>query len=209
MVDEWMAFPPQKDDRDVIPVSLAEADVLYRTFGTTGEASSLVNGIRRQVKAGQAPRASRELILRHAEALRDVCPGLLARAESRDTLWAPVSSVEDTGHREVFDLCVEDAKVFAVNDGFVVWDTVNVHVPVSDAARRQAWDRMRPSRNLLGLADHGIMNKPEKEYMQGLYIASRMREGERPRDFRSLKEAQEAYRRGEIEVDTPIRLLDR
>ena len=68
---------------------------------------------------------------------------------------------------------------------------------------------MRPSRNLLGLADHGIMNKPEKEYMQGLYIASRMREGERPRDFRSLKEAQEAYRRGEIEVDTPIRLLDR
>ena len=209
MVDEWMAFPPQKDDRDVIPVSLAEADVLYRTFGTTGEASSLVNGIRRQVKAGQAPRASRELILRHAEALRDVCPGLLARAESRDTLWAPVSSVEDTGHREVFDLCVEDAKVFAVNDGFVVWDTVNVHVPASDAARRQAWDRMRPSRNLLGLADHGIMNKPEKEYMQGLYIASRMREGERPRDFRSLKEAQEAYRRGDIEVDTPIRLLDR
>lgn len=209
MVDEWMAFPPQKDDRDVIPVSLAETDVLYRTFGTTGAAGSLVNGVRRQVKAGQAPRASRELILRHAEALRDVCPGLLARAESRDTLWAPVSSVEDTGHREVFDLCVEDAKVFAVNDGFVVWDTVNVHVPVSDAARRQAWDRMRPSRNLLGLADHGIMNKPEKEYMQGLYIASRMREGERPRDFRSLKEAQEAYRRGDIEVDTPIRLLDR
>ena len=124
--------------------------------------------------------------------------------------WTSVESVERTGKEEtLYDLSVPGYETFVADNGVVLSNTVNVHVPVSDAARRQAWDRMRPSRNLLGLADHGIMNKPEKEYMQGLYIASRMREGERPRDFRSLKEAQEAYRRGEIEVDTPIRLLDR
>ena len=123
--------------------------------------------------------------------------------------WELVTDVRPSQCTEGWDCTVPGPYTFTLAEGTVVQDTVNVHVPVSDAARRQAWDRMRPSRNLLGLADHGIMNKPEKEYMQGLYIASRMREGERPRDFRSLKEAQEAYRRGEIEVDTPIRLLDR
>ena len=123
--------------------------------------------------------------------------------------WELVTDVRPSQSTEGWDCRVPGPYTFTLAEGTVVQDTVNVHVPVSDAARRQAWDRMRPSRNLLGLADHGIMNKPEKEYMQGLYIASRMREGERPRDFRSLKEAQEAYRRGEIEVDTPIRLLDR
>lgn len=123
--------------------------------------------------------------------------------------WELVTDVRPSQCTEGWDCTVPGPYTFTLAEGTVVQDTVNVHVPVSDAARRQAWDRMRPSRNLLGLADHGIMNKPEKEYMQGLYIASRMREGERPRDFRSLKEAQEAYRRGDIEVDTPIRLLDR
>ena len=123
--------------------------------------------------------------------------------------WELVTDVRPSQCTEGWDCTVPGPYTFTLAEGTVVQDTVNVHVPVSDAARRQAWDRMRPSRNLLGLADHGIMNKPEKEYMQGLYIASRMREDERPRDFRSLKEAQEAYRRGEIEVDTPIRLLDR
>ena len=123
--------------------------------------------------------------------------------------WELVTDVRPSQCTEGWDCTVPGPYTFTLAEGTVVQDTVNVHVPVSDAARRQAWDRMRPSRNLLGLANHGIMNKPEKEYMQGLYIASRMREGERPRDFRSLKEAQEAYRRGDIEVDTPIRLLDR
>lgn len=133
-----------------------------------------------------------------------------AMVEDGAVEWTSVESVERTGKEEtLYDLSVPGYETFVADNGVVLSNTVNVHVPVSDAARRQAWDRMRPSRNLLGLADHGIMNKPEKEYMQGLYIASRMREGERPRDFRSLKEAQEAYRRGEIEVDTPIRLLDR
>ena len=142
--------------------------------------------------------------------MRYALGALYSLVEDGAVEWTSVESVERTGKEEtLYDLSVPGYETFVADNGVVLSNTVNVHVPVSDAARRQAWDRMRPSRNLLGLADHGIMNKPEKEYMQGLYIASRMREGERPRDFRSLKEAQEAYRRGEIEVDTPIRLLDR
>jgi DNA-directed RNA polymerase beta' subunit len=89
-------------------------------------------------------------------------------------------------------------------------DTVNIHVPVSDAARKEAMDRMRPSRNLIGPANRTIMNKPEKEYIQGLYIATRMGKSPdgRTRFFKSLQEAKEAYRQGIIDIDTPIQLPD-
>ena len=89
-------------------------------------------------------------------------------------------------------------------------DTVNIHVPVSDSARREAWDRMRPSRNLISPANRATMNKPEKEYIQGLYIATRMGKAVdgRARFFKSLQEAKEAYRQGIIDIDTPIQLPD-
>lgn len=88
-------------------------------------------------------------------------------------------------------------------------DTVNIHVPVSDNARKEALNKMLPSKNLIGLAKHSIMYKPEKEYMQGLYIATRMGDAPKGRAqiFRTLEEARDAYRQGIIDVDTPIQIL--
>jgi len=89
-------------------------------------------------------------------------------------------------------------------------DAVNIHVPVSDNARKEAMEKMRPSRNLITLSNHKIMYKPEKEYMQGLYIASRMGQAPngRAQIFRTLEEARDAYRSGVINIDTPIQVLE-
>lgn len=89
-------------------------------------------------------------------------------------------------------------------------DTVNVHVPVSDNARKEAMERMRPSRNLIAPSDRKIMYKPEKEYMQGLYFATRLGQPKngRVQIFRTMDEAQEAYEHDIIDVDTPIRILE-
>ena len=63
---------------------------------------------------------------------------------------------------------------------------------------------MFPERNLVAMRDRKIAYKPEKEYQQGLYVATRMKEGERPRIFDTLEEARAALRRGDIDVDDPI-----
>ena len=76
----------------------------------------------------------RASILKYSTFLKIAAPSLLQRAEEDNTLWYQVDSVEDAGKRQVFDLMVKDAKVFAVNNGFVIWDTVNIHVPVSKKA---------------------------------------------------------------------------
>ena len=85
-------------------------------------------------------------------------------------------------------------------------DTVNIHVPVSDNARENARNRMFPERNLISMRNRKILYKPEKEYQQGLYIATRMKQraNVRPRIFRSLDDAREARRQGIIDIDDPI-----
>lgn len=87
-------------------------------------------------------------------------------------------------------------------------DTVNIHVPVSDKARQQARDRMFPERNLLSMRDREILYKPEKEYQQGLYIGTRMKQGDNVRThyFDTVEEARKAFRDGIIDIDDPIEI---
>ena len=90
-------------------------------------------------------------------------------------------------------------------------DTVNIHVPVSDQARQQARDRMFPERNLISMRDREILYKPEKEYQQGLYIGTRMKQGPdvRVHYFNSVDEARKAFRDGIIDIDDPIEIRNR
>lgn len=85
-------------------------------------------------------------------------------------------------------------------------DTVNIHAPVSDNAREEARRRMFPERNLIAMKNREIAYKPEKEYTQGLYTASRINDKStvRPMLFKDLAEAKEAYRKGLINIDDPV-----
>jgi hypothetical protein len=90
-------------------------------------------------------------------------------------------------------------------------DMATIHVPVSDAARKEARAKMYPERNLIAMKDRKIAYKPEKEYMQGLYIATRLNpKGDvRPRTFETLADARQAARDGLLEIDEPVNILDR
>lgn len=133
----------------------------------------------------------------------------ISTVRDTDIAWEHVDSVVPSSCTEGWDCTVPGPYTFVLSTGTVVQDTVNIHVPVSDNARKEALEKMLPSRNLTTLSNHKIMNKPEKEYLQGLYIATRMGK-QSPggtRKFSSLEEARDAYRRGEIDVDTPIDLV--
>ena len=133
----------------------------------------------------------------------------ISTVRDTDIAWEHVDSVVPSSCTEGWDCTVPGPYTFVLSTGTVVQDTVNIHVPVSDNARKEALEKMLPSRNLTTLSNHKIMNKPEKEYLQGLYIATRLGK-QSPggtRKFNSLEEARDAYRRGEIDVDTPIDLL--
>lgn len=87
-------------------------------------------------------------------------------------------------------------------------DTVNIHAPISDNARKEARKRMFPERNLIAMKNREIAYKPEREYLQGLNIASKIntKTPGRPYIFKDMAEALAAYRTGKIDIDDPIEI---
>ena len=87
-------------------------------------------------------------------------------------------------------------------------DTISYHVPVSDDARQEAIDLMLPSRNLLSPADFKTpVHVPGQEYVGGLFSAtSPPAKKRRPHQFMSVKDAIQAYMRGDISIDTPVEI---
>ena len=132
----------------------------------------------------------------------------IAMVRDEETDWCIVTEVTPSSCTEGWDCTVPGPYTFALFDGTVVQDTANVHAPVSDNARRETYEKMFPERNLISMRNRQILYKPEKEYMQGLYVATRMKKGtgQRPRIFSSVEEARQALRKGIIDIDDPIEL---
>jgi DNA-directed RNA polymerase subunit beta' len=87
-------------------------------------------------------------------------------------------------------------------------DTMNYHVPVSQQAVKEAYEKMLPSRNLLSPSTMRAHYKPAGEFAQGLFLGSRINNKKKPIRFNSLADAQQALKEGLIKWDDPIDIPD-
>lgn len=88
-------------------------------------------------------------------------------------------------------------------------DAMQYHVPSTDDAAKEAIEKMLPSKNLFSTASFKAHYVPNKDYQTGLYLASsRVNKKSPPRVFRNKKDAVAAYRRGEIDVDTQVHIVE-
>ena len=89
-------------------------------------------------------------------------------------------------------------------------DQANFHVPVSDKAVEQTKRRMLPSVNLFSLTDlQSVRHSPSMEMTMGLYWLTRPASKKQPIVFRTVKDAEQAYREGKIAANDPIEILGR
>jgi DNA-directed RNA polymerase beta' subunit len=80
-------------------------------------------------------------------------------------------------------------------------DAVQYHVPTSQAAIKEAYDRMLPSRNLISPADlKSPVYLPNQEYQGGLFHATSARSQRPLRIFKSRDDVLAAWRRGDIDM---------
>ena len=87
-------------------------------------------------------------------------------------------------------------------------DTASFTVPVSDAAVRQAKEKMMPTKHLLDARHGKATYSPSNEYLQGLYLATKIPTKKPVRTFKSRAAAVEAYRKGDIRIDDPITIVE-
>ena len=128
--------------------------------------------------------------------------------ENTEIGWRNVVDVQPAGVMDAWDLTVPGPYTFALSDGTIVQDTMNLHTPVSKQAVQNVIQKMLPSRNLLSPKNMKAHYLPQAEFLQGLYLGTRSRPDQKPVRFRSAAEMLKALRRGEITYDTPVEILD-
>ena len=141
--------------------------------------------------------------LRDSQALKK----LVKMAES-PIRWEYIEKIDKTEVEEVgYDLTVPGYDTFSNADGVILSNTVNIHLPASEKASKEALEKMLPSKNLFSLTDmKSVRYKPEKEQVSGLWALTAGVSQKPVRVFRTKSDAIKAYRNGEIAHDDPIEI---
>jgi DNA-directed RNA polymerase subunit beta' len=89
-------------------------------------------------------------------------------------------------------------------------DTMNFHAVIGDKAAKEAMEKMLPTSNLIADKDlRTAMHMPRQDHALGLYEAStRVDSKKKERVFATKADVRKAFQRGEISIDTPVRVLN-
>ena len=161
------------DCRDPVPVP----DVLfaYTADSTVFRDRDFLTYLRSVQRKCNFPRLSRAMAKRAIKVLRAAKIDLaawFALVEDTTTRWDWVSAVVPVNTERVYDLEVPETKIFAVNRGLVIYDTMSVTVPITDAAKRESLGLM-PSRNLMYDKDRSLAYGLDKDIITGLFVLTK------------------------------------
>jgi len=110
-----------------------------------------------------------------------------------------------------YDLTVPGCETFMSVDGVILSNTMQYHVPTDEGARKEALDRLLPSRQLLSPADFRTpVHVPGQEYTAGLSRATDPQSvSDKPvRTFRNKRDVKKAWLAGEIGINDRVRILE-
>ena len=111
---------------------------------------------------------------------------------------------------EAYDLTIPPVYTMVTEAGFVIYDTMAVHVPVTEKARQEALDKMLPSKNLFRPGFGTFMLQPSHEQVLGLYFLTQAPTPGRPiqGEFSTEKEAIRAYEKQKLEAQRKQKKFD-
>ena len=165
--------------------------------------------MRRLVRAGYKPVHAAEEIEKRSEIAKQA---LLAEMEIRPVIFNRAPTLHKFNMMAAFPVLTK-SKVLQVSPpiaptiaGDHDGDAMNLHVPVTEEARREVIAKMLPSKNLLSIREFTPHYVPRQEYLLGLYLATRPPKGKKVYRFKSVDEALKAYYNGIIDLNTPIEI---
>lgn len=86
-------------------------------------------------------------------------------------------------------------------------DSMAVHLPITTAAIKEAEEKLLPSKNLLNPTNNGLITDLKHEMQLGIYYMTRDRMPEgAPKEFKSFKELEAAYHKGEVKTYDSVRM---
>jgi hypothetical protein len=202
------------DYRNIVPVDMALVnEVLRNKELALGVNRSSLMTLRCKNKPCNFVRVSRDMaesILGHWKGDRSAAhwQALIHVLGDATLGWEMVASVEAAGECEVFDIGVPETKVFALANGVIVYDTLNVHVPSQDDAVKEAYEKLLPSKMLFSIKDQDSTSAlPKHEGLLGMWAANR-RPSTQTHRFASKADALKAINRGDVSLKDEVEFPD-
>ena len=165
--------------QDIIPFHPAYRDILKRITrckevnGASLGVSIKNSADRRYITRQCAKTVLHALWSSFSKEELDFLDPLIKMTLQEGVTWEIVESVERTGVlEEGFDITVPETETFCGADFIVRSNTMAVYLPLTEEARKEAIDRMLPSKNLFSTTNYGIMHAPDQEAVIGLHLAS-------------------------------------
>lgn len=198
-----------KDDRNIIPIPTDVTSCIKSNRQLVG--NKLYDLAASSERRGYITRSS-------AQKLVDECGELLSVESENykawkdmitndDIVWVAVTKVATLeGTRDVFDIEVPETKVFAINNGLIVWDTMNFHVPATEEAIEEIQEKLLPSKNLISAGDYEAHFAPRQEFLFGLYQATQEAKKGPAKVFEDEDAVIKAFLAGKIDVNDSIEI---
>lgn len=123
--------------------------------------------------------------------------------------WRYITEVEKTGKVETgYDLTVPGYETFMNTEGVILSNTINVHVPASDSAVAETYEKLMPSSHPYDdRSGESIKPKMKQEQVLGMYdLATRPASG--TYKFKTQSEALAAVKAGDIPLDADLEIED-
>jgi len=120
-LDFWKTNPIGRDNRDVIPVSISEADLLRSEAIIRNDA-----GIYKNVTPSGSHRITRLKLSEYLNVIPENSP-LWNRIMNTDIIWCPITEITSLGKVQTWDFCIPSTKTFIANEGVLIYDTISVN----------------------------------------------------------------------------------
>jgi len=173
-----------------------------RKLNRDPEQFSLYTIMKKSIKTGCITRSMARKLISIAEA----CPGVQVPdfwvdiVNDESVQWTYAVSVEKSDKKEtMYDITAPGPYTFTTIDGIVVQDSVGVYVPVTQAAVEES-KKFMPSKILDDPRDYSVTLKPSHDMQLGLFAVSTKGTKKPDAKFNSLKEAEQAFLRNEINL---------
>lgn len=200
------------DLRDLVPVPHRIMAECTRRNGACRKDVSLVTVLATTKSSRKkAPYVSRATAERMLNFLRlDEFPGIERWAklvEAKDVQWDVIKTATPLAPTTVYDLVVPSTKVFAVNGGMVVWDTLQVHAPITPGAIDDAKKMTLSSMLLSDQQRNKILAFPQHDAIIGFTLAAKAGTGTGPiKKFNTPEEAKAAWRAGKLKLTDTVEI---
>lgn len=82
-------------------------------------------------------------------------------------------------------------------------DTAGIHIPVSEEARREAWEKLMPSKNLFSVTDDVVIHSPSRETVHGVYLMTTPK-GAATITVKNVQELMKLFESKKVDVNTAV-----